>query len=757
MAAKAAGAARVRKTRPRWVRVTKKVFAWLALLFLIVGSVLGVMFVRELKTASELLVTLPDKLRTFSMQPTKVISADGKVLATFQTEFREPITYDQIPKRVRDAIVAAEDKRFFDHRGVDYWAMARVLAVGAREGRFSQGGSTLTMQLAKRFYSSGERTFSRKLQDVALAITMERDLTKEQILTLYLNTVYFGEKAYGIQAAADVYFGKPINKLTVAEAALLARCVRRPSDENPVKNLDKAVENRNVVLAIMRDEGMITQTEYDAAIAEKVHLLPAKERAGVQNNQAPYFVAHVLDTLDQDFPDVDFKSGGYTIYTTLDSGLEKYAEKEVKSFISDHLPHINTAAFVLMDQQGRILAEVGGLDFRKDQFNIVTQGRRQPGSSFKPFLYYAALSTGAISPDERIENRPWEYPMGRGAKPWYPQNTSRRENSGPVGIEEALARSLNIPATHVMLKTGPQTVAAIAHDVFGFTSHLAAVPSMALGAVEVRPIEMAEAYSVFMLHGDRATPFPITKVVGPDGTILREYGPNIKRNVGDPAIADRISDCLRSVVEWGTGTAAGDVPNARGKTGTTSDNKDAWFCGYSDGLVGVAWVAHIRKKVSYTMGSSVYGGNSAAMFWQSIMLKAHDKFAKEVPSVPQVDGDAVFAEPKEPEQSPTDEVKVTPPSPPADGTTGGDGMPVGAPTTGDGTKPPPDKKPGDPGKPPDPTRGRTDSGGDKASDTVEVEVCAESGMRATIYCPETIVRKFKKGQEPRRRCSIHGG
>lgn len=781
MAAKAATlTTRAKKERPLWVRRTKLVFAILSLIFLIGASYFGVVFVGEMRHATELMASLPDKLRKYSTKPSKILSSDGQVLYTVQSEFREPIKFEQIPQHVRDAIVAAEDKRFYSHSGVDYWAMGRIMLVGAKEGHLSQGGSTLTMQLAKRFYSEGEKTFKRKMQDVALAITMERDMTKDQILTLYLNTMYFGEKAYGIQAAADVYFGKPVDKLTIGEAAMLARCVRRPSDENPVKNLEKSIENRNVVLGIMRDEHKITQDEYDQAIAEKPHIQPTKERLTSHLNKAPYFVAHVLQTLEDENPDLDLKQGGYTIYTTIDTKMEDYAEKVVKDFVKNHRrDDCNTAAFVLMDKDGKILAEVGGLDYGKNQFNIVTQGLLQPGSSFKPFLYSTALSQGLLSMSDQIPNHPFEYDMGPGVKKWVPQNSRRDEDGRVADVETAIALSYNVAAAHVMEKVGPREVSAFAHGIFGFKTRFPLVPSMALGAIQVHPLEMLEGYSVFMLHGNRAKPYCITKILGPDDAVIQSYEPTISPNALDPRVSDEMEQCLRAVVTRGTGTEANyEGGDAHGKTGTTSDHKDIWFCGYSNGLVGVGWAGNnvVRKGRVYQlpMGREMWGATAAAEMWAGIMSHAEKKFASKVP-------DSIIKQPDYNNDDtkvrvvPPDEVTVTTTggTDNTDGTTGGDGKPVVVPTPppdnkakggdtgGDppvedpGTVPPvqsPDRTPPVRQDPPKKHRDRNDNG-----DTVKLEICQESGDIANRYCPETVTRTFKRGEQPRRHCTIHGG
>ena len=761
---------REKKVRPRWVRRVKRFVAVSFLLFLIGFTAFGVVFVNYLRHASELIVTMPDKLRQFSTEPTKILSRDGKLLFSVQQEFREPIKYEAIPKHVRDAIVAAEDKRYFDHSGVDYWAMGRILVVGAKEGRLSQGGSTLTMQLAKRFYSEGEKTFTRKMQDVALAITMERDMSKEQILTLYLNTMYFGERAYGVQAASEVYFGKTVDKLSIAEAAMLARCVRRPTNINPVRNLEASIENRNVVLGVMRDEHMITEQEYQDALDEPVKLAPRRARVTSKMHLAPYFVDHVLKQLEEDFPDTDIRAGGYTIYTTIDTELQAFADRKVKEFLRERArnrDNVNAACFVLMNKEGQILCEVGGQDYEKSQFNIVTQGLLQPGSAFKAFLYSAALSTGAISMGDSLDNRPFTYDQGPGSDPWTPKNSSRRENESSVSVYRAFTLSYNIPAAHVIERVGPQTVKSMAQSSFGLKSISKQIPypSWALGALQVHPLEMAEGYSVFMLHGNRATPYCILKVVGPNGEIVRSYSPRIFRNQLDPWVVQQMDELLHGVVTGGTANreVGGYLDEARGKTGTTTANKDAWFCGFNQGVVAISWCGNmtVRKGQVYQlpMASSMYGGTAAAIFWRDIVKHAIAKgFGSKIPEIEQ---------PKDPEieesLNPDSETrfKVIPPGEDKlNGTTGGEVPPTldpGQTTTGTttgGDVPPvnPDKIP-DPPVNRDPPRPREDEGGRET----QAEICAESGMRATIYCPETVTRSYRKGREPRKRCTIHGG
>ena len=608
-----------------------------------------------------------------------------------------------------------------------------------------------------------------------MALAIERKLTKEEILQLYLNKVFFGSEAHGIQAAADVYFGKSIDKLTIGEAALLARCVRRPSDENPFRNPAKAIENRNTVLAIMREEGMISDGEYEKAKAEKYSF---KKQATVISERffrSQYFVWLVLETFKRDFPDVPLSGGGYKIYTTLDTTMQSVAEAAVRDTVARHRRSgVTTAAFVAIDRDGRILCEVGGLDFNKNQFNVVTDGFRQPGSAFKPFAYSAALATGAISITDSVSNARYVREMP-GGKPWMPKNSGGKYG-GMVSVPSAFKFSMNVPMARIGEKTGENTILAYCKSNFGFTSpYLQAVPAMVLGSGEVTPLEMAQAYSTFMLRGNRVKPYCITRVVGPDGSVLKVYQSEVTVNALDQKVADEIDALMRLVIQSGTGTRARSVPNARGKTGTTSDNKDAWFCGYADGVVGIGWIANeVRENgrpVYRPMSSRVFGGTVTVDFWTKVMTYAQKRFGKQMerPSMsaimrnstantrefapedtpPDEDIPPVDDEPEEPPVREPDTLPGDPVSP--DGTNPNGSPGTTPPTTpiGPGQQPntvPKNTKP--PVQNPPPPREES---------IVETEICADTGMRASIYCPETVTRRFAKGQEPRRRCTRHGG
>jgi penicillin-binding protein 1A len=777
--------------------------------------VLSFLFFNEVAATKALLPKIEaemDKLRT---PPSEIVSADGVVIQRLGSEYRDPIhNLSEVPKLVQNAIIAAEDRRFWKHSGVDFWALMRVAFTGAQAGHFGAGGSTLEMQLAKRLTSKGEHTFTRKLHDIALAYNISQELSKDEVLKLYLNQVFFGSGAYGIKAAAQIYFGKSLSQLTVAEAALLARCVRRPSDENPFRNLDRAIENRNVVLGEMLKEGMIPEDTYKRALEEKVHLNRNRRAGNSEPLIAPYFINHVRSELAAR-DDIHLDEGGYKVIVTLDTRVQRLAEQAVRETVTKYAGHrVNTAAFVLMNAKGEILAEVGGPDFRKNQYNIISQGKRQPGSGFKPFVYATAIAEKQMTPETHLSNIPFTYVDPQSGAKWTPKNSSKSESAPWYTMRSALASSINISAAHTILDVGVHNVAQLAHDAFGFKSELREFPSLALGASEVSPLEMAQAYSVFLLRGNRAVPHTIASIEDPAQDQTTGGDGYVVHNVISPEVCDQVDSMLRSVVTSGTGTAAMIVPEARGKTGTTNDNKDAWFSGYANGLIGVGWVGHqvyVAATKSYAitpMTSSTFGGTVTAKMWAQIMVglpKDVIDHAKETlaanwnrPPAP----DAPAAGPTTGPPTDPNEVKVSAsdtgagpdnstlvpgldgqPSPSGD-TTGTTGVVPGqgtagptdpatnpdrtAPASTGGTPdvpPPPDPRfgtplhPGGPRTtPPDaPVRTAASRPAKPTETLVPVEICQESGLVANDYCPEVVTKYYRRSRVPKRACTIHHG
>jgi penicillin-binding protein 1A len=743
------------------------------------GASVGVVYFWTLfRDATDMMGTLHTKLEAVIKRPSVIVSADGQTLYQVSAENRIPVRLSQVPDHVKNAILAAEDKRFYDHPGFDAVGLARAVVSTLRDQRVTQGGSTLTMQLAKRLYSGSERTMDRKMQDIAIAAAMERELSKDEILQLYLNQVYFGEGAYGIGAAAMIYFGKKVEDLTVAEAAMLARCVRRPSSQNPFADYERSVRNMKVVLQVMFEENMLDRPGYEQALTERPKLNPNPPKTTARRMRAPYFVEHVLAVLREVLPEVDLQNGGYRVETTLDVRLQAVAEREVGRIIREfRRQRVTTGAFVVTDREGRILAEVGGGDFDRNQFNVIWQGARQPGSAFKPFVYAAALATGEIRPDGSVSNarqRFWD----AGTRTYYqPDNLGADRWGRTVSLKSAMAYSINRPAVNTLAQIGPLTAVAYARDAFGFpASRFRTVSrysySLALGTWPVSPLEMAEAYSVFMLGGDRVRPQPIVRVIGPDGQVVRRFDTVRFRRALNPGVATTIDGLLREVVESGTGTVAKGVPNARGKTGTTQDGRDAWFAGYTDGLVGIGWVANYRRvngRPVYDTMPTVYGGAVTARLWAAIMKEAHSRHATKITLPPEVE--AVPKEARRPAEAPIPEPQPeletpepelpdlesdsSPPSTderdPASSPEDPDNRPIAS------TPPPvPPATPRTTASPPARSAAATARTARREPETVEVDICADTGMRASMYCPETVPRRFERGKAPRRECTTHG-
>lgn len=719
-------------------------------------AIFGTIYAKDkLAEAAKLIPTLPEKMRMFSSERSVIKSRDGKVLESIATEFRKPVRIQDVPAKVIYATLAAEDKRFYEHSGVDYWAMGRAV-LSTVSGKRTEGASTLTMQIAKRVYTSTAKTFDRKVQDMALATMIERQLSKEQILELYLNQVFYGSGAYGVSAAAEVYFGKSLKDLSWSEAAALARCVRRPSDENPYVNERVALRNRDVVLSIMHDEGWMTDPEYEKAKHEPLVLRKGRDDGSVDRS-APYFCDYVKSWLKENLPDVDLSKGGYTIETTLDTGLQKYAEKKVREMVErNRRLKITTAAFVLLDNEGRVLAMVGGPSYEKNQFNVITQGKRQPGSSFKPIVYATAFEYGALSPNGEVSNEPFMMKDDYGRR----RPVKGGGRGGEVSVKRAIAMSINTPAMWACDKVGRANVINMAHNNFGFTTELPDVPTIALGADEVTPLDMARAYSVFQNGGDRFEPFGVIRVTGPDGVQIKYVAPEFARRQIGSSAAEGIDMCLRAVVTSGTGTRAGSVTNARGKTGTTSSNKDAWFCGYTDKFLGIGWVANETRdekgRVRYRpMDDYVMGGHMVAPLWADIVGHAQDVFGEEARKFRSSGSMGSEERNSEPAVEENPGVDIAPEGDPDETTDAAPDAPEAAP---DNASAPPEERPKLETPKPERTNERPAREPEPTNDRIVfVEICADSGQRATIYCPERVRRAFRAGNEPKGRCKLHKG
>ncbi|MGB9876296.1 MAG: transglycosylase domain-containing protein [bacterium] len=544
---------------------------------------------------------------------TQIFDRNGVLLADLSGEMREYVPLKDIPPALQLATVASEDRRFFSHRGLDLRAILRALYQDIRMRRIVEGGSTITQQVARNLYLSQKRALSRKLQEMAIAIRLERHYTKEEILEMYLNKVNYGSGAYGVGMAAKIYFGKPVSQLTLAECALLAAIPRRPADYSPYKNPQLALKMRNIVLDKMEQLGFITKEEADKAKKEPIKLA-YKEPPQMMRFKAPYFVFWVIDQLTRKYGEDFVYKTGLKIYTTLDIHLQEAAEEAVRRGLERAKSlNVHQAALVAIDHKtGDVLAMVGGKDFRESQFNRAVQAVLQPGSAFKIFVYTAAIDRG-YKPEDTIVDSPVSFKGANGV--WRPKNFDGRYR-GRVTLKKALAYSINIPAIKLADKIGIKTVIDYAYKM-GITTPLQPYLSTAIGASGVKVLDMASAIGVIANNGIRCSPRGILKIYTSKGTIL-EDNKTISYPVLSEETAKIMQEMLREVVLQGTGRRARGVPGAAGKTGTSDDFRSAWFVGYTPQLSCAVWVGND----DYSPMPRVVGGSIPCEIWADFMLKA---------------------------------------------------------------------------------------------------------------------------------------
>ena len=556
------------------------------------------------------------KLYATPSQATRIYGEGGELIASLFRENRQIVPLTDIPPILRQAVLAIEDERFYSHRGVDPRGIARALWHNVREGEVVEGGSTITQQLARNLFLSQERAISRKIAEALLALEIERRLTKEEILERYLNQVYFGQGAYGIEMAARVYFGKSVKDVTLPEAALLAGLIRAPSIYSPYRNFGLAKARQEIVLTQMAALGHISTEEAARARAARVTLAPATN-AGLAGIRAPYFVSFILARLLEIYGEDLVYKGGLQVSTTIDPRLQAAAEKAIRAGIENakrRKLNIEQGALVALDPDtGAIRAMIGGVDFTSSQFNRAWQARRQPGSAFKVFVYTTAIAEG-VPPTRILDDAPVTFKI-RGAADWTPKNYDGTF-SGPVTLRRALEKSINVPATRMIYELGPQKVAETARAM-GIESPLEPHLSLALGSADVTPLEMANAFATLASGGLRVQPLSILKVTDAKGKVLEEHRPH--RQVGlPPEVAYVMTDLLKGVIERGTGAAANIGKPAAGKTGTTDDYRNAWFIGYTPHLVAAVWVGNDDN----TPMNRVVGGMIPAEIWKAFMQVA---------------------------------------------------------------------------------------------------------------------------------------
>jgi len=557
-----------------------------------------------------------DALYTPPSEATRLYAADGQLIASLYQENRASVPLAEIPETLRRAVIDTEDAGFYRHPGISLRGVLRASFRNVLERGLAEGGSTITQQLARNLFLTNEKALGRKIAEMLLALQIERRLTKDEILERYLNQVYFGQGAYGVEAAAEVYFGQPVKALTLPQSALLAGLIRAPSFYSPYDHADRARIRRAEVLQRMLELGDITPPQMRAAVRTPI-ALAGKGNAGFIGIRAPYFVSYILPTLLARYGEDVLYKGGLRIYTTLDLALQAQADAAVHQGIDaalkQHLDAHQAAMIVLDPQTGYIRAMIGGYDFRASQFNRAWQAHRQPGSAFKPFTYTTALLRG-IPLTTLLEDEPITYALPND-EIWAPKNYDEKYY-GRVTMRFALENSINVASIHLEEMVTPEAIVATAHRL-GIQSRLEPDLSLTLGSADVTPLELASAYGVFANGGVRAAPLAILKVTDSRGNVLEDNIPQ-RTVVLSPQVAYIMIDLLKGVVRRGTGVAANiGIPQA-GKTGTTDDYRNAWFIGFTPSLLAAVWVGNDDDAPM----NKVVGGGLPAKIWAAFMKQA---------------------------------------------------------------------------------------------------------------------------------------
>ena len=561
-----------------------------------------------------------------------IYGADGKEIAKLHgEENRIPIRLSQMPLHLQQATVAIEDHEFYEHRGINFRGLARVAYLILTKGQV-QGGSTITQQLAKNAFLTNDVTVKRKVQDMILAVQLERLYTKPEIMEMYLNQIPFGNGAYGVEAASQVYFGKSASQLVVEESALLAGITNGPAIYDPFRHMDAAKERQKLVLQEMLSCKFISDQEYKRALAAPINLVkmePKKDEPGA------HFIDYVISYLLPRYGKEQVYNGGLKIYTTIDMRMQKAAEDAVKKVLDPPFPikpgaSYPEAAVIVMDaKSGYVKAMVGGRTHEKRlEFNRAVQAKRQPGSAFKPVIVYGAALDSGITPGTVMDDIPIEFPQGRGQPLWSPENYDNVYH-GLVTVREAVEHSYNVTAVRVLERVGVEKGIDFAQKL-GITTLVTSRTqakndlnlSVALGGLTqgVTPLEMAQAFGVYAAKGMRVEPIAILKVVDKNGTVLEESKPK-RQLVVSETTAYMMTNLLQGVVQRGTGTRAAIGRPAAGKTGTTNDYRDAWFIGYTPDYVCSVWMGFDEDKTMEKW--RVTGGTYPATIWSRVMTEVH--------------------------------------------------------------------------------------------------------------------------------------
>ncbi|MBC8388686.1 MAG: PBP1A family penicillin-binding protein [Actinobacteria bacterium] len=562
-------------------------------------------------------------------ETSKVYSLDGSLITEFHAEEnREIIPFNKMSQHIKDAIISVEDKRFYQHQGVDYIRIIGALIADIRSGEIVEGGSTITQQYVKNVYFSPEQTLRRKINEAAISIQLERNYTKDKILEMYLNTVNFGSGSYGIEKASQNYFGVHADELTISQAALLAGLLRAPEIYSPFNNLEKAKDKRNLVLKLMYEQEFINSNEYLEALTEPIILNESQQAVSGHYGSkiAPYFIDLVKQQLyDKKFTDYDVFKGGLRIYTTLDMDLQKKAENAVKIVFPEEIEP--SYSLISIDpSNGYIYSLLGGKDYSISKFNIATQGKRQPGSIFKTLVLMESLKQN-ISPNNKYNpNGPITIKMEEGPD-WVVDNYGGKKFEGEMSVIDGTINSVNVVYAQLMMKVGAENVEELCSEMEIYD--IGNNPAIALGGLEtgVTPLDVCKIFSTLASGGIYNQPVCILKITDSNGNILYEYNKDSNENnhrILEEPISYYITKILERVINEGTGRGANIGRPAAGKTGTTSDYRDAWFGGYTPELATVVWIGHSEstKPMDAINERIVVGGTYPADIWREYMSAA---------------------------------------------------------------------------------------------------------------------------------------
>jgi penicillin-binding protein 1A len=564
---------------------------------------------------------LPDVRLLSSYAPTEtsyIYDVKGKLLSSLHGEAnRRVVALNQISPNLKRAVLAIEDSHFYYHHGINPTSIGRALIVNFKSGGVEEGASTLTMQLVKNIFLSHERTYSRKLAEGVLAIRVEQIFEKDEILEMYLNNIYWGHNNYGAQTAAESYFNKPASQLTLAEASMMAGLIQAPEAFSPFNNYKLAKQRQALVLSRMRELGWITAEEEKTALNQKLAL---GKPTSWQGSKLPYVTDAVIQELNEKFGRETVLKGGMRVQTTVDYNMQKAAEANVQRAYQTlrgrglSVKNLQVSLVAVDPRTHFVKALVGGVDYKKSQLNRAIQSRRQPGSAFKPFVYYTAFASGRFTPDSVVNDAPIS--IRDGSRYYTPKNYGGGY-SGPTSLRMALMKSSNIPAVILGQRVGTEKVVEVCRRL-GFKSPLIAVPSLPLGSVDVTPLEMAGAYATFASNGWHSDPTIIVRVTDSRGNVLFDNTPKPKL-VLDPWATASLTSVLQGVISGGTATSAQIGRPAAGKTGTTDSERNVWFVGYVPQLATAVWIGDDTNRA---LGKGITGGGYAAPIWRNFMLEA---------------------------------------------------------------------------------------------------------------------------------------